>query len=69
VRSSGIPLATLRLHTADPVDRAGLCLGTHVRLTAQGSELFNGVYPVDEPFDDLTLLLAPSSTTVREKTP
>ncbi|MGC9537506.1 HtaA domain-containing protein [Streptomyces sp. UG1] len=64
-----IPLTTLRLRTADPTDHTGFCLGTHVRLTAQGSELFNGVYPVDEPFDDLTLLLTPSSTTALEKTP
>ncbi|MGN9757451.1 HtaA domain-containing protein [Streptomyces sp. SD31] len=64
-----IPLTTLHLRTADPTDHADSCLGTHVRLTAQGSELFNGVYPVDEPFDDLTLLLTPSSTTALEKTP
>ncbi|KUO09512.1 HtaA domain-containing protein [Streptomyces sp. DSM 15324] len=63
-----IPLTTLHLRTVDPTD-TGSCLGTHVRLTAQGSALFNGVYPADEPFDDLTLLLTPSSTTVLEKTP
>ncbi|MGW2169483.1 HtaA domain-containing protein [Streptomyces sp. NPDC001705] len=48
-----LPLVRLTV-TAAGADR---WRGTEVRLTEAGSELFGGVYPRQEPFDDLALTL------------
>jgi len=46
-----VPLVTCEL-SAEP---DGTTKGTAVRLTAEGAELFNAVYPAGEPFDDFTI--------------
>jgi hypothetical protein len=51
-----IPLATLDLTTARVPDGPDRLIGSSVQLTEEGSELFNLVYPVGEPFDDLTII-------------
>jgi len=52
VASDRIALAALRLERGP-----GPYLGTDVRLTEDGSDLFNAVYPAGELLDDLTVLL------------
>ncbi|MGY0488192.1 HtaA domain-containing protein [Streptomyces sp. WG-D5] len=48
-----LPLARLTVTAAE----AGRWRGTEVRLTDSGSDMFGGVYPQREPFDDLVLAL------------
>ena len=46
-----VPLATVTVEETGPGEWAS----TSVALTAQGSELFNSVYPVGDPLDPFTL--------------
>lgn len=46
-----VPLATVTVEQTGPGEWAS----TSVALTAQGSELFNSVYPVGDPLDPFTL--------------
>ena len=54
--SARLTLVTLRLEQADHESGRRRLLGTSVRLTAAGTELFGDAYPEGEPFDDLTVL-------------
>ena len=51
-----VPLATLELRSSGAPHGPDHYRGGSVRLTEQGSELFNMVYPPGEPFDDLTVI-------------
>ena len=52
-----VPLVTLRLEPGPAPEGAAVWLGSDVRLTEAGSELFNDVYPAGEPFEQLSVVL------------
>jgi Htaa len=57
-----MPLVTFELvPPSEPAPPGATRHGTRVRLTAEGSELFNTVYPEGEPFEDLFFTLSSTS--------
>lgn len=52
-----VPLVTLRLAPGPAPDGAEVWLGSDVRLTEAGAELFNDVYEAGEPFEQLSIIL------------
>ena len=52
-----VPLVTLRLAPGPAPEGAQVWLGSDVRLTEAGAELFNDVYPPGEPFEQLSVVL------------
>ena len=52
-----VPLVTLRLKSGPAPEGAAVWLGSDVRLTEAGSQLFNDVYPAGEPFEQLSVVL------------
>jgi hypothetical protein len=55
--SARLPLVTLQLERGPAPAGAAVWLGSDVRLTAAGAELFSGVYSAGEPFDQLSVVL------------
>ena len=52
-----VPLVTLRVEPGPAPEGAQVWLGSDVRLTRAGSELFNDVYQPGEPFEQLSIIL------------
>jgi hypothetical protein len=52
-----VPLVTLQLRPGPGPEGAQVWLGSDVRLTEAGAELFNDVYQPGEPFEQLSVIL------------
>ena len=57
-----VPLVTVGLQPGPAPEGAEVWLGSDVRLTEAGAELFNDVYQPGEPFEDLSVVLPVSAS-------